>query len=839
MPRSFPLIAVGIGAVITLNPVGVTHSQTLTASDSTLEEQEAANASSAPLVEQKALPKTDGDSDSTRSNALETDSLAHQVAFSSPTETKPSSDSLGESNHPIDSKVDLKPEDAPVELSSAKPSNIVVLDISPDELIELEIEPVVASGADSVDHSVASSTTGTTVTAASRQDSALVMAQRESPDLNEIRALFDTEAVGSGDVAPIAVEREFAAANDGRSGEHSLQLLAQREILDLDQIRAIFDTEAADSIEDSFTGVEREVDYSTDRRSAQNSLRRLEQRETLDLDDIQVIFDADANIESSIPLVEREVVYFNNRQPVESNDRQLAYADDHQFDDVDASQLLEPTDRQFDYADDRRSIEHSTFMMAQRDNRDNPDLDDIRSIFDDGGSRSSSPTYLDPDPNPLRFPTRPQEVEIVGTQPITLTQALELARRNNRELQIAELDLARRQAELREVRAQLYPTLDATSSFTAQQGIENQSTQLDPVTGELISTQQDNAVDFIASANLQVDYALFTSGRRPALIRAAEGQVRSQELQLEALVEQLRFDVTDEYYDLQESDENVRIAGTTVEQAEQSLRDAQALENAGVGTRFDVLQAEVDLANFRQELTQAISNREIARRQLARRLSIAESVDIATADPVEVADSWELSLEESIVLAYRNRAELEQQLVQRYIGQQQRRAARSEVLPQVSLVAGYGVQDTIDENDEVSDNFSIGAQLQWRLFDGGASSASADQSEIDVAIAEERFADTRNQVRFEVEQSYLNLQSNFENIQTATLAVGQANEALRLARLRFGAGVGTQTDVLISQTDLAEAELNLVRAIIGYNRSLVSLRRSVSNYPGSVLTDIR
>jgi outer membrane protein TolC len=182
---------------------------------------------------------------------------------------------------------------------------------------------------------------------------------------------------------------------------------------------------------------------------------------------------------------------------------------------------------------------------------------------------------------------------------------------------------------------------------------------------------------------------------------------------------------------------------------------------------------------------------------------------------------------------------LEQQLVQRYISQQQRRAARAETLPQVSLVAGYGVRDTIDEDDEFRDSFSIGAQLQWRLFDGGASRASADQSEIDVAIAEERFADTRNQVRFEVEQSYFSLQSNFDNIQTATLAVSQANEALRLARLRFGAGVGTQTDVLRSQTELAEAELNLVRAILGYNRSLVALQRAVSNFPSARLTDIR
>jgi outer membrane protein TolC len=71
--------------------------------------------------------------------------------------------------------------------------------------------------------------------------------------------------------------------------------------------------------------------------------------------------------------------------------------------------------------------------------------------------------------------------------------------------------------------------------------------------------------------------------------------------------------------------------------------------------------------------------------------------------------------------------------------------------------------------------------------------------------------------------------ANQENIDTASLAVEQAQEALELANLRFNAGVGTQLDVLSATRELTEAEGNLVTAVLDYNRALARLERAVSN----------
>jgi len=428
------------------------------------------------------------------------------------------------------------------------------------------------------------------------------------------------------------------------------------------------------------------------------------------------------------------------------------------------------------------------------------------------------PDYLNPLPNPLLTPTQPEEVEILGTQPLALETAIELAYRNNEQLRIALLELDRAQAGLQAELAQRLPTVDLTAGL--QTGDQVSVSGIQANTDQVITTLR---------GGVRTDYDIGLSGERAARIRAARDQVRLAELQVESIRSQLRLDTINDYYAVQEAIEAIRISQAFLQEAQRNLRDTELREEVGVGTRFDVLRADVQVANARQDLTQAVSQRQITQRQLARRLNVPPSIDLTTLS-VEIAGTWPLTLEESIVLAYQNRVELEQFLVQREFNQEQQEIALSQVRPNLGLFAEYNLQEVLTPSEGAfDDGWSVGAQLTWRLFDGGAARARSEQASQDSQIDEFEFENARNQIRFEVEEAYFTLLANQENIDTALQAVNQAEEALELANLRFNAGVGTQLDVLSATRELTEAEGNLVRAVLDYNRALARLERSVSN----------
>ena len=189
-------------------------------------------------------------------------------------------------------------------------------------------------------------------------------------------------------------------------------------------------------------------------------------------------------------------------------------------------------------------------------------------------------------------------------------------------------------------------------------------------------------------------------------------------------------------------------------------------------------------------------------------------------------------------MAYKNRAELEQQLVQRDISGQERLIALSEIKPKVDFQAGYNYNDNFDDSATITDGYFFQTRVRWTFFDGGRAFARAKQADRNQDIAETEFARQRNIVRREVEEAYFNLVASKENITTSAKSVESATESLRLARLRFQAGVGTQTDVINSQRDLTDARSRYLQAIVLYNRSLNTLQRAVSNLPDRRLFEL-
>jgi len=63
-------------------------------------------------------------------------------------------------------------------------------------------------------------------------------------------------------------------------------------------------------------------------------------------------------------------------------------------------------------------------------------------------------------------------------------------------------------------------------------------------------------------------------------------------------------------------------------------------------------------------------------------------------------------------------------------------------------------------------------------------------------------------------------------VQASARTVEQAEEALRLANVRYGAGTATQLDVLTSQVALIDARLNQLQASFGYNVAVAALRQA-------------
>lgn len=429
-------------------------------------------------------------------------------------------------------------------------------------------------------------------------------------------------------------------------------------------------------------------------------------------------------------------------------------------------------------------------------------------------------------PSPLGLPNKLEQVQIQELRPISLNEAENLAEFNNPGLKAVASQVDQAQSNLRAQIALWYPTLDLQARSLPEYTTGESRTRTGA--GDL-GTESTNR--WAVGTSLTAQWALLNPTRVPK-VAAARDQFESARYRYVIALRDLRLQVAQIYFDLQRADDGVRIGQESVRASLVSLRDARARFQAGVATKLEVLEAETQLARDQQLLAEALAAQSVARRTLAALLDLPQSVTPTAKDPSRVLGVWQPSLQQSIVAAYAFREELDQALLEISISNSTANAALADAQPLLNLFTAFGY-DYFDrrssgqfETDTASSyDTSVGLNFAWRLFDGGRARAQYRQFKQQAEEGTYRFAERRDDIRRQVEESFYELEKNNRNIITTSREVISAREALRLARLRFQAGVTTQREVVDNQRDLTRAEVSYSNAIAQYNFRLAQLRR--------------
>jgi outer membrane factor, OMF family len=443
-------------------------------------------------------------------------------------------------------------------------------------------------------------------------------------------------------------------------------------------------------------------------------------------------------------------------------------------------------------------------------------------------------------PPNLALPDKPAQVRIRELRPLTLQQAERLMEVNNPSLKAVKSQVDQAKSQLRAAISSWYPTVNLSANglpqyFAGERQDFGSNRFINPTTGlQEEDGQLTNSSQWTANFAAQVQWNLIDPARVPQIAAARDNFEKARDTYLITLRE-LRLQAATAYFELQRADEQVRIGQQSVRASLVSLKDARARFQAGVATKLEVLEAETQLARDQQVLTNGLGRQSQARRALAALLDLPQDISPTAAMPAAVIGIWQPSLQESVVAAYSFREELDRIILDISISNSNANAALAAVQPILSIYNTFQTGRYSGETNAIPpvetdyygwnlDN-AVGLSATWNIFDGGRARAEYRRNKQKAQENEFNFAAERDRIRNEVEDSYYDLRTANQDIYTTSREVLSSRESLRLARLRFQAGVTTQREVVDTQRDLTQAQVRYADAILLYNNSIAQLRR--------------
>ena len=464
-----------------------------------------------------------------------------------------------------------------------------------------------------------------------------------------------------------------------------------------------------------------------------------------------------------------------------------------------------------------------------------------------------------------------------GQSTLTIDQAVELARRNNPELQQIQNNRINARAAVRSAYGALLPSADASLSVQRQQGGQQ------IFSGTSLGASSDvNQSNYQIGLNYRINSATLIT---PSLQRANRDAV---EADITGASETLRGNVRQQYLASLQAEATADLQDTLVLASQQELILAQAREIVGSGTQLDVQRAEVALGLQQVQALRARSQVDIEKLRLFQLMGIPQPQNVKLVSQFPVTPT-SLNLQDLIESAHRQNPGVLALRSREHVSELNVKREKGEYSPTLSLATGVGgytygytnsnfpvqqasaqlesartscirteevraalslpnqlaecnamaftdvqAQAIRDGNSKFPFNFtrsprSFSATLSLPLFDGFAreqrlQEAMASRSDARYSVRSKELALTAD-----VTAAYLILVTAEKTVALQEQNAIKARQELKLVQDRYRIGATTFVDLTEARATYERSESDRITAVYDYHKAYAALESAVGH----------
>jgi len=401
---------------------------------------------------------------------------------------------------------------------------------------------------------------------------------------------------------------------------------------------------------------------------------------------------------------------------------------------------------------------------------------------------------------------------------LTLRDAVQLALKQNPQVQIAGINLAQSEQDKVLAWSKLLPQVGVQLTDAALRG------NFEALAGRpipLFPRQIGPFQQFQGGAAFSLPVFDLTLWRR---WQAADYAAKGTAAQSQSVREQITLLVVSQYFGCLRAKAALAAAQSRVELAQALYKLASDLQENGVGTGIDTLRANVQLQAEKQSVIVVDTQLKTSLYGLSRLLNLDLQRKIELADEMKFLATPPNEAGQDLEQAYGKRPEMEALQEREMAVSRLKDAAGASSLPSVRATGSWAYQGLSVTNSIPIYEYRM--TLSLPLFTGGQIKAERAKAELELKKVGQEKQELRNQITLQVQVARAELESARNEVEVANLALKLANEEVTQARDRFEAGVANNLEVVTAQSELARAGDSQINALYRYNQARADLARA-------------
>ena len=420
-------------------------------------------------------------------------------------------------------------------------------------------------------------------------------------------------------------------------------------------------------------------------------------------------------------------------------------------------------------------------------------------------------------------------------RPLTTDGAVALAREKNRDLQIANLAVAKASQRTREAHGAALPTVSGYGQYlyNFQRPVSFLPGNFAGLAENQIATLRVGG-DKAFVGSLALYQPLFQASVKSGIRAAGIDEVRST-AEVAVTASNVITSVRKAYLNVLITQAQLQLQEQSLRRNQQALRDARSLLLQGRASRVDTLRAYVNVENLRPEILRLSNGIAIAKTLLATTIGLEADEPLALQDSLHYDDQTPLPTSvQAYAEALEKRPELRQLRLTQDLNEEQIRQARATGRPQVAATGQLQTQAQA-YNLRLGDyqwpvNSYLGVQVALPLYSGGRVLARAEQARITRQQTDRSLANQQEVIRAEVLIGVSSVQEARRRVEAQRQTVAAATLGYRITRDRWRAGIASRLDLADAELALTLTKSSYLQAVYDYQTASINLDRAVGRF---------